>query len=219
MKFMAIFLLLGHAYGLSKLRDIKWKVLKDKGGITVYEPINYKHPSGLIPLKFKASLNHDISKVLSVLSDDKRKTEWMPNLKESKVVERKSLEIATVYYRYDAPWPFNDRVFVVTNNAVFTPENMTINVDIRSVQHENAPLTKNHVRGITYDGYSVIKPGKVEGTTEVEMAFLNDFGGLLPSFIVNLVQRQWPYKFMFHLREQLLKNDIVINPAFIYKPN
>lgn len=203
------------ANSASMLRDIKWRVLKDHKGITVYEPVNYQHPSGLIPLKFKATLDHNISKVLTVLADDTRKTEWMPNLKESKVVERKSLENAIVYYRYDAPWPFHDREFVVYNIAVFTPTDMTVNVDIRSVQHEKRPIHKKHVRGITYDGYSIIKPGK-PGTTTVEMAFLNDFGGLLPTFIVNLVQRQWPYRFMSHLREQLTKDNIEINKSFIY---
>tara|TARA_Y100000296_G_scaffold82387_1_gene111418 strand:- start:131 stop:799 length:669 start_codon:yes stop_codon:yes gene_type:complete len=215
-KLLLSLIFISNIFAASKLRDVNWKVIKEKDGITVFEPVKYEHPSGLIPIRFKATLNYDISRVLTVLADDKRKHEWMPNLKESKVVERKSLQLATVYYRYDSPWPFRDRDFLVTNNAVFDPPSMTINVDIRSVKHDKMPVNKKFVRGITYDGYSIIKPGKRPNTTVVEMAFLNDFGGFLPGFVVNLVQRQWPYKFMSHLSSQLKKDNISINPAFKY---
>jgi len=48
----------------------------------------------------------------------------------------------------------------------------------------------------------------------VEMAFMNDFGGYIPKFIVNFVQKSWPYSFMQQLREHLNKSDIALSPEF-----
>ena len=46
------------------------------------------------------------------------------------------------------------------------------------------------------------------------MAFLNDFKGMIPTWIINIVQKKWPHKFMKSLRTQLNKADIKIAPEF-----
>ena len=197
----------------SKLRDIDWKEISNDNGITVFRPINYKHDSGLIPIRFKAVIDFDIVRVLSVLSDEKRKPEWLPSLNSIKVLEKKSVKDITVYYRYDAPWPFKDRDFIINNIGVLDSEALKVSVDIKSVQREDDPANGSTVRGTTFDGYTTIQPAG-KNKTIVEMAFLNDFGGYIPKFIVNFVQKSWPYSFMEQLREHLKKKDIALLPEF-----
>ncbi len=57
----------------SQLRTIKWKISSNKDNISIFTPVNYKHKSGLIPIRFKATLNHNVSRVLSVFVDEKIK--------------------------------------------------------------------------------------------------------------------------------------------------
>jgi hypothetical protein len=197
----------------SELRELEWQQISSKDGITVFRPTKYDHESGIVPIRFKATLKHKIDRVLSVLSDDDRKPEWMPNAKTIQKVEHKAINDFTTYYRYDSPWPFKDRDFIVHNKGKFDSKNLVVNVNIKSVKHPKDPSDGSAVRGTTYDGFTIIAPQK-DGTTKVEMAFLNDFGGFIPTFVINLVQKKWPYKFMQQLRTQLDKNDIVINPAF-----
>lgn len=202
----------------SKLRTIEWKEISSENGITVYSPKSYDHKSGLVPIRFKALIKHNISKVITVLADNKRKSEWLPNLKITKLLEKRTIQDFTVYYRYDAPWPFQDRDFIVRNLSSFNLNTMTVSVDIKSVEHKNDPSLGESVRGIAHDGYSIIKSDPNDKRyTIVEMAFINEFGGFIPSFITNLVQKKWPYKFMDSLRKQLSKSDILIAPEFIKK--
>jgi hypothetical protein len=208
------FSLLGHASeGASKLRTIIWEEVSKKEGITVYGPKYFDHSSGLVPIKFKATINSKIDKVLSVLADEKRKLEWLPKLKKIELLEKKSIQDFTVYYRYDAPWPFKDRDFVIKNLGTFDEEKYIVSVDLLSTKHESREPTTDAVRGSAIDGYSLIQKGN-NGTTIVEMALLTDFGGMIPKFIVNIVQKSWPYNFMKHLRLQLKKNDIIILEDF-----
>lgn len=210
---ISLFVLCSDIYASSKLRDIQWQEISNKEGITVFRPIEYKHDSGLVPTRFKAVINHDIVKVLSVLSDEDRKTEWMPNLNGIKILDKKSVKDITVYYRYHAPWPFKDRDFIVRNLGTFDPKKLIVSVDIKSINYKTDPADGSTVRGATIDGYSIIRP-EGRGKTIVEMAFINDFGGFIPKFIVNFVQKSWPYDFMIQLREQLKKNDITLVPEF-----
>lgn len=199
-----------------KLKKIDWKTHSKKDGIHIFVPKSFKHKSGLTPIRFKTVINWPILKVLSVLADNDRKNEWVPKHKESTMLESISLREQVIYYRYDSPWPFNDRVFILRQLASENKKEKAISVDLKSVDHPKAKKDSSSVIGITYDGYTTLK-AVGENQTELEMAFLNDFGGNIPKFVINWVQKNWPYKFMKNLSKQLAKDDIVINKKFIQK--
>lgn len=200
----------------SKLRNIKWEKHSNKDGITVFRPTNFSHKSGVIPLKFIATIDFEVAKVLTVLADNTRKKEWLPNVVEISEIERKGKANRTVYYHYDFPWPFSDRDFIIKTVGVYDTKTKMISVDLRSTEHPKAPKKKGNVRGLTYDGYSLIKPLSAN-QTRIEMAFISDFGGMMPTFIINAVQSKWPYNFMKRLSRQLSKQDIKADP--IFEPN
>jgi hypothetical protein len=79
--------------------------------------------------------------------------------------------------------------------------------------HPNFTANPDAIRGFSHDGYVRVKY-ITENKTEIEMAFLNEFGGYIPSFVINMVQKKWPYIFMKNLSKQLQKDNIIINPEF-----
>jgi hypothetical protein len=199
------------------LENIQWKIHTNKEKIEVYLPKDYKHPSGLVPVRFKATIDYPLSKVLSVLADNSRKMEWIPKLEEAKMIEEISETDVIVYYRYSTPWPFSGRDFLIKSTAEFNSQTKVLKVLMKSVpEHKNLKSNDNYVRGISHDGYTILRY-KDKRTTEIEMAFLNEFGGFIPNFVINLVQKKWPYKFMGNLRRQLRKDDIIVNPQFKIK--
>lgn len=202
----------------SKLRSIAWEEISHKEDIKVYVPQNYFHGSGLLPIRFEAKLNFEISKVLTVLADNKRKTEWIPRGKVVKMLEKKSEKDFTVYYKYNLPWPIQDRDFIIRNIGRIHPDSNVVSVDLISVDHPDDPNKKDAdaVRGKTIDGYTIIKSLN-DNETFVEMALLTDFEGMIPVWIINSIQKKWPYRFISNLRKQLSKADIVINPEYIIK--
>lgn len=212
MKLLLFLMLFSNSYA-SELSDIKWKEISNHDQIQVYIPKSYEHKSGLVPIRFKAVLKHPIERVLAVLADETRKMEWVPKANEVRILSKKSHTHFTVYYRYDAPWPFSDRDFIIQNVGKYDQEKQTIFVDLKSVDHPNDPNASGTVRGTTYSGYSIIKPLN-QKETSVEMGLLTAFGGFIPKWIINLVQKKWPYKFMDNLKNQLKKDDIIIPEHF-----
>jgi hypothetical protein len=219
-KFLALICfitLTSNAFSESLLKKIKWKLHSDEDGIEIYTPVDYKHPSGLVPIKFKTIINHDISKVVTVLADNDRKTQWLPYLEDSRTIVDLSSSEAIVYYRYGSPWPFSPRDFLIQSSAVFNEQTKVLKVEMKSIKnYEGVKKNSDYVRGFSHDGYAVVSV-KGKGKTEMEMAFLNDFGGMIPTFVINVVQKKWPYEFIKNLRKQLDKKDVAVNPKFIVK--
>lgn len=202
----------------SQFQNLQWEVVTEKNNVKVYSPIKFKHASGIVPVKFEGIVKHHISKVLSVMADDSRKYEWVPRAKQIIKLEEINSADFTSYYRYDSPWPFSDRDFIIKNEGYFDESSLTVSVKLYSVDHPKDPA-RNHnetVRGTSYGGYVIISPLSYE-STKIEMTLMNDFGGNIPTWIINIVQKKWPYSFIRNLRKQLSKKDIVINPAYIRK--
>lgn len=208
-------ILSGSSFSKSKLTKIPWKLFTDKDGIEIFTPKSYTHETGIVPIKFKTIINHHISKVVTVLADDERKTQWLPKLKGSKTIEIQSKTKAITYYIYESPWPFNDRDFLIKSSAKFNQKTKELYVEMISIKdHPNFTAHPNAIRGFSHDGYVRVKY-ITDNKTEIEMAFLNEFGGYIPSFVINMVQKKWPYIFMKNLSKQLQKDNIIINPKFL----
>ncbi|MBF0298910.1 MAG: hypothetical protein HQK51_09335 [Oligoflexia bacterium] len=47
------------------------------------------------------------------------------------------------------------------------------------------------------------------------MIFFNDLKGLLPVFIVNMIQKEWPANFISRLKLQLDKKDIEVDKKLL----
>ena len=208
-----LFLTFSLQISAQNLRQIKWVELSKKNGAIVYTPESYTHDSGLIPIRFVGVINHNIYKVLSVLTDHSRKHFWVPRLKYAKVLERPTKQNSIAYYLYETPWPIANRDFIIQNVSTFDPKTDTVNTEIRSIDHKDDPSDGSPVRAKTLDGYSIIRSID-ENHTQVEMAFLNDPGGNIPVFIINIIQKSWPTNFLRDINKELEREDIKILPLF-----
>jgi hypothetical protein len=212
---LILFFPLKNIQAKSQLSAISWELFTDKDRIEIFTPTEYTHETGIVPIKFKTIINQNISKVVSVLADDQRKVQWLPKLKSSKLIETLSETKAITYYVYKSPWPFNDRDFLIKSSGVFNTKTKELYVEMISIKdHKDLKENTDNVRGFSHDGYVRVK-FLTSTSTEIEMAFLNEFGGYIPSFVINLVQKKWPYIFMKNLSEQLKKDDIKIDPKFL----
>src|SRR5690606_17839271 len=91
--------------------DFTWEVASEHDNITVYRA--NPHSSGVVPIKAQTVFPFSISHVLSLIADTSKKTTWVPYLAEGRILEGKSAYERVEYARYESPWPFNDRVFVL----------------------------------------------------------------------------------------------------------
>lgn len=192
--------------------DFKWEESTEKDGIKIFRADRHKE-TGIVPIKAQTTLNYSMPKILSVLADTNRKMEWIPQLIAARIVEQKSKYERIEYARYDSPWPFYDRAFVIATKGRYDKEKNSVFIDIQSTEHPSVPLNPEHVRGKTYIG-SVYMKGLSKEKTFFEITLLTDFKGNIPTWIINMVQKKWPFKMFDNLKKQLAKKDIQVWPEF-----
>lgn len=187
----------------------EWELLVEKNGIQVY---GAKETSdGLIPFRTKATLNHPFERVLTVLLDADRKPEWSPKLKSTTVHKKLSPTKYILSEYYNTPWPATDREFLMLGELY--PENDKFT--LTATTHIDPKLAdKSHIQVDIQK--LVVTIERINDTqTAFEFIFLGDMKGWMPSWLVNLIQKQWPFKFVKRLNSQLEKKDIV--PGQIFK--
>lgn len=193
--------------------DFNWIVVSTDDEITVYEA-KEKH-SGIVPIRFNATLDYPTSRVRAVLADTKRRPEWTPNMVEARILEMTGTGVKFEYLRYKFPWPFMNRTFVLHNKNTYNPADKSLLSTTHSITHPNAPETKKHIRGHTFAGNVLSRPVQGGEKTYLEAVFLTDVRGDIPKWLFNLIQRSWPRKIIKGLNRQLARDDIKVEEKWL----
>ena len=193
---------------------LEWRLYMKKDGITIYQAD--RHPeTGLIPLKANTVLNHPVAKVLTVLNDRRRRVEWVPRLLESYTVEGLGTDNRIDYARYHAPWPFQQRTFVIRTHHKYNPATKGVVSTIESVEHPSIPLREDRTRAHSYKGTFLVRPLEGGQKSFAEISLLTDFKGYLPVWLVNIIQKKWPLRMFRGLRNHLDRDDVKVIPKFL----
>ena len=179
----------------------KWEKVMIKDGISVFKAKLKNSP--LVGFRGEAIIEAPIGKVIHVLVDNDRRKEWVDRLVNSKLIDKPGTYRQTVYQEFSAPWPVSNRDFVYSGGIFKVPNSNQIKLDFKSIEHPNAPKTAG-VRGHLQRGLYLVTPIS-KNKTKIEVELISDPKGLIPSWIVNLVQKSWPYKTITAIRSQVKK--------------
>lgn len=213
-----VLLAIAPSFSLTKVptgySNIKWILHEKRENITTF--LAEKKYKSIIPIRAQMTLNHNIQKVISVVADNDRKIEWVPSLVEASTVESFSDYHRIDFARYNAPWPLYDRYFVLDSRATYDYKKKEFILLAYSVEHPKTPRNRKWVEGKTYYCKVVVKKlGK--NKTFLDMIMITDLKGYIPSWIVNFVQKKWPYNTLEGLNLQLSRKDIKPLPEFSIK--
>lgn len=180
-----------------------WEMVSQKDEIKVFrksfEGSSVKGVGG------EAFVEAPISKILWVLMDHEHKNEWIDKFQKAYTIEELSPLVHIQYASFDMPFPVTDRDFVYRYEFSVDPEENAVVVDVKSERHPKAPeATSIGVRGEIINGRYILYP-EGPNRTFVKAEYLADPKGYLPAWVVNLVQKQWPYKTLAGLRLQVQK--------------
>lgn len=181
-----------------------WQFLEDKNGISVYQT---KIPgTKLVGARGETTINAPLNRILFVLADIDRSLEWVDGLRISKVLEKNGLLETVVYQEFGLPWPISNRDFVFRGKA-HREENGSVIIEIKSENHPLAPKTTG-VRGELIESKYVLTP-MGDSKTKLEVEIVCDPKGMIPTWLVNLIQKSWPRKTLTALMEQVEKPYVV----------
>ena len=200
-------LALGVVLPNSSAQETLWDLKKNEDGIKVYSKRVKNSP--LLAFKAVTEVDYPVSKVATVIKDSKRRSEWVPEILEIKVIEKISLTEQIEYQKVNSPWPLKDREILVYGKILFNDEKKQFEIWVKSTERDDVPVGENCIRAVLMGSSYFIKPigrNKTRLTVEIHL----DPKGMVPKWIVNWVQKGWSFKYMEGFRKQVAKPDIVV---------
>lgn len=179
----------------------KWMPIEDKDGIAVYKT----EVSGtkVVGFRGETTVYASAEKVMHVLLDNDHRKDWVDRLKVSKVLEQTGPFEYVIYQEFNLPWPMKNRDFVYRGRAVRDSEGRVV-LTLRSEEHKDAPKSAGVRAELKESKYIITPIGKYKCKLEVEI--LSDPKGAIPSWLVNLIQKNWPSKTLSSIKNQVEKS-------------
>ena len=190
---------------------LRWEPLTRSNGVDVSRS---KVPgSPILGVRVVATKNVHIGKIYELFRNVSRQVEWVNRLKKTYLISKPEDENPRYYSHYHSPWPVNDRDFVFQRKLHIDEDKKRITVLIHSVVDDRLPEKNCCVRGWLSRGYwrFTALPGN---KTKIEVELFTDPKGLLPSWVINLLQKSWPVKSIGSLVARASKPDIPKTPKF-----
>ena len=189
----------------------KWEQIDDSEGIKVFRKA-FKN-SDVKGVAGAALIEAPASKIIWVLMDHDHKDQWVDKFYKAHTIETPNLLSSVQYAAFDMPLFIADRDFVYRYEFTYDDKLGAIVVDSRSVTHPSAPAAKTvGVRGEIVMGKYRLYPRDGGKSTYVEVEYLADPKGSLPVWLVNLVQKSWPFKTLKGLKKQVKKPFVKDHP-------
>lgn len=187
-----------------------WDLISTEKEIQVYR--GEVPGSPVVAFRGISSLDAPIINVLSVIYDVSRIKEWLSDVKELKVLERKNNFDKIEYNRTKAPWPVSDRDFVYAVNVKVNSADKSIEIFIQSTEHPLAPSPKGVVRGELHASRYFLQSIEDGSKTHLTVEIFADPKGILPKWMVNMVQKSWPINTISGIRKIATEKNYQIHP-------
>ena len=180
----------------------KWETLGAKKGIKLAR--KELPASRLFAVRGEVLVPAPIAKVASVIYDETRWTEWSKTTSEAAQVSSGPNNTKTVYQAVKMPFILSDRDVVYTFGYEYVGD--TLMIIGRTLPYRNTPRTIG-VRMHLLEGRWFLK-ATAENQTHLVVEILMDPKGILPSWFVNIVQKDYPVGLLTNLSKQAQKADV-----------
>jgi hypothetical protein len=180
-----------------------WEQVNKEDGVTVYS--KSVKGSDLVAFKGETIIEQPLEKILAVLMDNDRRTEWVARLAKSEVLEEVSTFEYVIYQHFSLPLILSDRDYVYRGKAT-RDEDGLVTLAMTSCKHSESPKTVGVRANLINSSYRLSPEG--DDKTRVEVEIHTDPKGMLPTWLVNMIQKSWPSKTLNGIRAQLEKEGI-----------
>jgi hypothetical protein len=200
------------ALALAGTLAVSWTPIKTVDGIQISKGRVAGDP--VLAFKGEGDVDAPLPVVATAIFDTTRATEWIDSLKECRL-QRWLNDLEYVEYDHVGTPPLiADRDFVSIVKLGFDPKARTVDFTYRNAEDPSLPLIKKFVRGdlkSTTFHLTAVSPNRTHVVGEVHV----DPRGLLPKWLVNWVQADWPELTFKGLRRQVAKPDVRADEKFL----
>lgn len=189
-----------------------WEYVNGDDGVKVWR--KEVPGSSLMSFKGKTTVKVPIGKIIQVFAYDRFQKEWVDRYAASKDLMKITPYERIFWIRFGLPWPITDRDYVIRTKAVPNPKTRTVDAYLKSVKHRAKPEEGGCcVRGMAY-GTKYKFRALPDDRTEMMVEVHTDPRGMLPAWLVNIIQKKWPSKTLNGLYMRAARSDIPIYKGF-----
>lgn len=196
----SLFLLLYSCISVAE-EQVSWEIINQDDDILIYTKQLADSP--LIAVKAVSTLDADMLKVVNIINNNQKFTEWVPRLLTAYTLESNSPNEWIEYILLDAPWPLKNREFVLKKTMTTSHENDSTKINFQSVDSTLNPSDDDNVRAIIYDGSFTITTIN-DNQARIDIIAHADLKGLIPDFIKNYLQKVWPLYTLRRLKKRVI---------------
>jgi hypothetical protein len=186
-----------------------WKKLASEDNIQIFSK---KAANGVLPFKAEGKIDANIETLLSILKDHKNKNQWAPKLETVKMHKQEGKDQFIFSEYYKTPWPASDREFLLSG-TIERPSDSTVILKAHSIDQEKSFShfkSSKHVQAdVQY--LNVILKKISTNETSIQFEFHGDMKGWMPLWLMNLIQKKWPLRFIQGLRKFSAEQKTVVS--------
>ena len=180
-----------------------WEQINDEAGVKVSKMSVEGSP--LVAFKGETTFEQPIRRVLHVLLDNEHREEWVGRLYTNHIVERTTDFDYVLYQAFELPAIFSDRDYVYHGVCTEDAETGVVTLAMQSIEHEKAPETVG-VRAELLNSKYVLTPSEDGSSTHVVVEIHTDPKGMMPNWLTNMIQKDWPVDTLNGIRGQFGKD-------------
>ena len=186
-----------------------WEAMDTREGVKVERKTMAGSP--LFAFRGEGIFSAPIGQLVTVLKEPSIATEWVDLMTEHSVIRQVAEHKNLIYESYGLPWPISDRDYVMFETCGYDAENKVFTIDYESVEDAAKPPLGDHVRAVAFRTFWRLEMIDA-GHTKVEVEVFTDPKGSLPAWLINLIQKDWPWKTIDGLVKRANKGDITADP-------
>jgi len=148
----------------------------------------------------------NIGKLVAVFADRNQRQFWVDRYADSTTIEKPGPFSEIYWIKFKLPAVISDRDYVLRADGAVDAANHAFTVNIKSVDDprkgKDSCCTRATVNR-TFYRFTALKAVNGVPQTKLEVEVNTDPKGLLPNWIVNMIQKEWPSKTLNGLVKQV----------------
>ena len=148
--------------------------------------------SDLFAFRGEAVTDVHVSVLSALLLNDPLGPDWVDLMNISYLIEQEHENTKLIRQGYDLPWPVSDRDYVMRQEANYDMATKTFTLQFQSVVDPREPKNDCCVRAEATRTFWKIQT-MANGESHVTVEVITDPKGLLPAWLINLIQQDWPH--------------------------
>jgi len=190
-----------------------WELIGEESGFVTHRKA--VEGSSVFAFRGETVVDVPLSKILTVFLDSDRRKDWVDRFSSSEDLESFG-DFETVYWiRFGLPFPLTDRDYLLRVKADLDPNKRVFIANIKSVKSPKRGEMDCCIRAEAYRTYYRFESLPAQKKTKLEVEVHTDPKGMVPGWLVNMVQEDWPRETLLSLAREAGKDEVPNHSKFV----